>query len=150
MVYLKLQDTDGTVVGIEEINNPTYVCYQERNSILIRCSEKEAQGIMSANENTIYQIHGKEKLQGIEEQLLDAFFIDDFEYEVLKNTIDEISDSVSETSVTDDTEVDEIKILTSAEMVQKINTLEKALEAERQRNDMLEECILEMSEAVYA
>lgn len=148
MVYLKLQDIDGTVIGVEEISDPSYVCYQKRNSILVRCSEKEAQGIMSATENTIYQIHGKEKLQGIEEQLLDAFFIDDFEYEVLKNKIGEMSDD-TETGV-EDIETEEIKVLTFAEMAQKISTLEKALAEEKQRNDMLEECILEMSETVYA
>jgi len=148
MVYLKLQDADGTIIGVEEISDPSYVCYQKRNSILIRCSEKDAQGIMSATENTIYQIHGKEKLQGIEEQLLDAFFIDDFEYEVLKNQIGELPDN-TETNI-EGTETDENKVLTSAELVQKITALEKSFTAEKQRNDMLEECILEMSEAVYA
>lgn len=148
MVYLKIQNADGTVIGVEEIKDPSYVCYQKRNNIVILCSEKEAQGILSVNENTIYQIHGKEKLQGIEDTLLDAFFIDDFEYEVLKNQIGEMPDH-TDTDI-GGTETEENKVLTSVELAQKVIALEKSLAAERQRNDMLEECILEMSEAVYA
>lgn len=148
MVYLKIQDADGIVVGVEEIKDPSYACYQKRNNIVILCSEKEAQGILSVNENTIYQIHGREKLQGIEEKLLDAFFIDDFEYEVLKNQIGEMPDNTE--SSMEDTEIEESKVLTSAELARRVKALEETLAAEQQRNDMLEECILEMSETVYA
>lgn len=148
MVYLKIQNADGTIIGVEEIKDPSYVCYQKRNNIVILCSEKEAQGIQSVNGNTIYQIHGKEKLQGIEETLLDAFFIDDFEYEVLKNKIGDMPDDTD--TETDGSENEEDKVLTSVELAQRVVALEKALTAEQQRNDMLEECILEMSEAVYA
>jgi hypothetical protein len=136
LLYLKLQSTDNTIVAVEEITDPAYVCYQARNGIIIRCTEKEAQGIMSANGQTIYQLADKARLQGIEETLLDAFLIDEFEYETLKNKIEMPPE---ETTDTDGNNADSDTVLTMGELVTSINQLREAIAkyttAERTDND---------------
>ena len=82
-IYLKLQRED-TVVGAVKIEEPRFLKFQERNRIIIECSENEAVAVLVDDHNTIYHLAGKAPLEGIEEPLLDAFTIDEIEYLALK------------------------------------------------------------------
>ena len=59
MVYFKILSADGTVKSVEALADPVYVCWQTRNGILIRCDKRDAQGVMSGDGNTIYQLQGE-------------------------------------------------------------------------------------------
>lgn len=63
MLYVKILSGD-TVIGAEVIESPGYVKHQIRNNILVRCPEPEAQGIISKDGSTVYQLQGKETLSG--------------------------------------------------------------------------------------
>ena len=83
MVYFKILSADGTVKSVEALADPVYVCWQTRNGILIRCDKRDAQGVMSGDGNTIYQLQGKQ-LSGVEsDELLSAVSITLAEYEEL-------------------------------------------------------------------
>ena len=83
MVYFKILSSDGTVKSEESLADPVYVSWQTRNGILIRCDKRDAQGVMSGDGNTIYQLQGKQ-LSGVEsDELLSAVCITLAEYDEL-------------------------------------------------------------------
>ena len=90
MVYFKILSADGTVKSVEALADPVYVCWQTRNGILIRCDKRDAQGVMSGDGNTIYQLQGKQ-LSGVEsDELLSAVSITLAEYEELAAFTDDV------------------------------------------------------------
>lgn len=127
MVYFKILSADGTVKSVEALADPVYVCWQTRNGILIRCSRQDAQGVMSGDGNTIYQLQGKQ-LSGVEsDELLSAVSITLAEYE-------ELAAQVGTTDPDDDTPVNppddpETEILTRAQLTEKVLALEDELAA---------------------
>lgn len=125
MIYLKLQRDDGTIVGVEKHENPNYVCYQERNNLIIVCQEKDAQGIMSKNGAAIYQLNDKPLLRGTEETLLSAFIIDKYEYEMLENQFKDVP--AEEESETSDENIS--KTLTMAELTAEVEKLKAQIAA---------------------
>lgn len=81
MTYFKILSETGEVVGYEAIEDPVYVRWQERPPMLIRCSERQAEGLISdADNDTIYQLAGKH-LNGVESELLSAVVISEAEYD---------------------------------------------------------------------
>lgn len=133
MIYLKVLDADGKLSSVEAIENPTYVKYQSKNKLLIRCSEFHAQGILSANDAMAYRLEGKDPIPSLTQT---AYVVGLAEYEQLKATDPEDTDPV----LPDYTDT---KVLTRAQLTAKVVELEQA-------NATLTECLLEMSEAVYA
>lgn len=127
MVYYKILSSDGTVKGAEALDNPVYVCWQDRNGMLIRCDKRDAQGVMSGDGDTIYQLQGKE-LNGVEsEELLSAVSITLAEYE-------EYTAQTGTTDPDDDTPVNPpddpgTEILTRAQLTEKVLALEDELAA---------------------
>ena len=102
---------------MEALADPVYVCWQTRNGILIRCDKRDAQGVMSGDGNTIYQLQGKQ-LSGVgSEELLSAVSITLAEYE-------ELAAQVGTTDPDDDTPVNPpddpgTEILTRAQLTEK-------------------------------
>lgn len=131
MVYFKILSADGTVKSVEALTDPVYVCWQTRNGILIRCEKQDAQGIMSGDGNTIYQLQGKQ-LSGVEsDELLSAVSITLAEYE-------ELAAQIGTTDTADDTDPDDevseasdtgAEILTRAQLTEKVLALEDELAA---------------------
>ena len=127
MVYFKILSADGTVKSVEALADPVYVCWQTRNGILIRCDKRDAQGVMSGDGNTIYQLQGKQ-LSGVEsDELLSAVSITLAEYE-------ELAAQVGTTDPDDDTPVNPpddpgTEILTRAQLTEKVLALEAELAA---------------------
>lgn len=126
MVYIKVMQGD-TVITAEAHETPVYVCKQ-KNGIIKRCSEQSAQGILSLDGSTIYQLDGKESLN------LDNGYTAEFTY---MTVYEEIIAGISEedTEDTEDTNPDvpedtpEEKILTRAELTAKVKALEEELSA---------------------
>lgn len=138
MVYLKAMTTDNTVVAVEELEWPVFV--KRVRSRLVRCEQVHGEGIVSKDGTTIYQIVGKPDI-GAEGEHLGAVFIAQDEYNLLKQQFDNEDPEDEAPEVPEGTEEDEI--LTRAELTAKVNEL-------TEQNAMLMECMLEMSEAVYA
>lgn len=133
MYYIKTFDAEDRLTGAEKIEVLVYVRWQS-NGMLVRCTEEEAQGIIGEDNETIYLINGNMP-HGEKEPY--AEFITKEEYDQIKGGDPEDEDP----EIPDDTDEDEV--LTRAELTEKVKELEG-------RNDFLEECLLEMSEVVYA
>lgn len=131
MLYVKIL-SGGEVVGAEALDTPAYVKYQTRNHVVVRCSELDAQGILSKDGDEIYQLQDKAALPG---EYKTAVPISMMEYDELGYEDSEDTDPV----VPDE----ETPVMTRAELTAKVQELEET-------NAMLMECLLEMSEAVYA
>lgn len=123
MVYIKVMQGD-TVITAEAHEAPVYVCKQ-KNGIIKRCHEQSAQGILSLDGSTIYQLDGKESLN------LDNGYTAEFTY---MTVYEEIIAGISEED-TEDTNPDvpedtpEEEILTRAELTAKVKALEEELSA---------------------
>lgn len=125
MKYIKVYGTDGTIVAAEAIEAPAYVRLQEKNGFMVRCAELKAQGILSADGGTIYQLEGKDPLEG---KNLTAVFIDVTEYTVLSETLG--SDDTTEDGTTEDqTNEGTTSVMSRAEMATRIIALEEQLAA---------------------
>lgn len=133
MVYLKVLDADGEFASAEAIENPVYVKYQSKNKLLLQCPALHAQGILDVKGSTTYQLDGKESIPGLTHT---AYLITQAEYAQLKDADPEDDNP----NTPDDPEAE---VLTRAQLTDRVKQLEET-------NSMLLECVLEMSEAVYA
>ncbi len=143
MVYLKVMQGD-TLVTTEAHEVPVWINFQKKNNIMLRCSKPKAQGILSLNGNEIYQLSDEENLTPKPEKT--AVIITFAEYEELNITVDEDLDS----DVPADNPEGDDHIMTAAEMRAAISSLTEAVTDLQARNVFLEDCLLEMSEEVYA
>lgn len=121
MVYIKVMQGD-TVITAEAHENPVYVCRQ-KNGIIKRCTEQSAQGILSLDGSTIYQLEGKDSLN------LDNGYTADFTYmtvyeEIIAGITEEDTEDINP-DVPEDTPEEEI--LTRAELTAKVKALEEEL-----------------------
>ena len=146
MVYLKLQ-RDNTVVGATAIEDPHYLKYQERNHMIVMCPESEATGILANDVNTMYHLAGRDELQGVEEPLLDAYFIDVYEYELIVENLDD-DDIINPPEPSEDDQEDD-EYMTPEVMRTKILELSELVTELQDANEFLSDCLIEMSEVVY-
>lgn len=133
MIYLKVLDADGKLSSVEAIETPIYVKYQSRNKLLLQCPALHAQGILSANNAVAYLLEGKTPIPGLTHT---AYIIGVAEYLQLKDTDPEDTNPDPPDEPGDE-------VLTRAQLTAKVKELEET-------NTMLLECLLEMSETVYA
>lgn len=123
MVYIKVMQGD-TVITAEAHEAPVYVCKQ-KNGIIKRCSEQSAQGILSLDGSTIYQLVGKESLN------LDNEYTADFTYmtvyEEIIAGVEDADKEDTEPEVPAGSSADDI--LTRAELTAKVKELEEELQA---------------------
>lgn len=126
MLYIKVLAADGSLVAAEAHASPVYVRYQEKNSLIIRCSAVKAQGIVSVDGSTVYQLYGKDALPGVD---LTA-------HEITMTECDELAASLApgDEDPEDETPVvpeggSESEILTRAELTAKVAELEEELAA---------------------
>lgn len=80
MLYIKIMEGN-TIIAAEAHTTPIYICRQSSNGILIRCPEIHAQGILSLDGSTVYQLDGKESLEDDAEHV--AYEITLPEYEAI-------------------------------------------------------------------
>lgn len=121
MLYVKILSGD-EMIGLEAIEDPVYVKLQTKNNMIVRCLEPLAQGILSADGSTIYQLEGKESMGGDYDT---AMIITLAEYEELLSDYEDPEDSnpeIPEGETEDD-------ILTRAQLTAKVAELEEQLAA---------------------
>lgn len=127
MIYIKVSAEDGTVTAIEAIENPIYVRWQEHNKTAVRCSEVKAQGVLSLDGSTTYQLYGKAVMPNV---TLTALLITMAEYDNLMLDYEETEDT-EDTNPEVPEGTNEEEILTRAELTAKVTALEEELTAAR-------------------
>lgn len=125
MLYVKIMEGD-TVVTAEAHESPVFICRQEKNNILVRCPEVHAQGILSLDGSTVYQLDGKPSLD------LDNGYT---AYPTVMTEYEEIVNSQTQEEDTEDENpeipegTDERTVLTRAELTAKVTELADELQA---------------------
>lgn len=122
MIYIKVLKDD-TVVAVEAHPSPVYV-YKQANGVLVRCTERKAQGILSIDSGTVYQLYEKEAL---ENATMTAMVITTTEYLSLVDTLDKEDTEDTDPVVPEDTTEEEV--LTRAQLTAKVTALETELAA---------------------
>ncbi len=143
MLYFKVYKA-GEMIGAETAADPAFVRWQEKNNMLVRCQQEEAEGIVSEKDNdTIYLLNGKQ-IPGVETDL-SAVFVSQAEYE---EAISGLPDPEDDTPEIPDDEPD-AEVLSRAELTALVRMQAEEIQELRDTNSVLTECILEMSEVVY-
>lgn len=119
MIYIKVLKDDA-VVAVEAHPSPVYV-YKQANGVLVRCTERKAQGILSIDGSTVYQLYEKEALANA---TMTAMVITTTEYLSLVDTLDKED---TEPEIPEDTTEEEV--LTRAELTAKVAALKEELAA---------------------
>lgn len=120
-------ESAGVTVGAEAIENPVFLRLQKRRSILVGCTEKEAQGIQSVSGNSVYQLEGREEIPAEIENKSEyvAFYTDEYEYERLRYLSELPADTESDENTNDSGEIPEQQenehILSLAEVSAELN-----------------------------
>ena len=134
-MYIQIFDTNGASIGAEHLPDPIFVRWQPGSGRLVRCKKKESEGIVGLDGNTIY-VNGGTMPHGIPE----PYFVEitQEEYEQIKRK--EPDEEDANPDIPPDVEKPP---MTRVELTEKIAELEST-------NAMLMECLMEMSEIVYA
>ena len=122
MIYIKVLKDD-TVVAVEAHPSPVYV-YKQANGVLVRCTERKAQGILSIDGGTVYQLYEKEALANA---TMTAMVITTTEYLSLVDALDKEDTEDTDPVVPEDTTEEEV--LTRAQLTAKVTALETELAA---------------------
>lgn len=122
MVYIKVMQGE-EIITAEAHDSPVYVRRQAQNNILVRCSEPKAQGILSLDGSTVYQLDGKASL-GLEDGCT-AYPIYLTDYEEIIAGLGDTDEEDTTPEVPEDTT--EEQILTRAELTAKVAELEEKL-----------------------
>ena len=119
----------------------SFVRFQEKNQMFLACDdESKADGILSSDGNSIYLLEGKQ-------QRGEYPFV---EYtEITEEKYEELHTRLVENGMIQNTEESNTEESAENDEVEKSKTL-KLLEQMQTQMDMLTECILEISEALYA
>lgn len=153
--------------GAEIIDaNCVFLKWQSKNDILLACEITEAHFIQSSDGGTIWRADWLNRLpDGFENsrhypvETVEAVEISAEDYEALKEQLDlgPVEESATdEPQNTEDSSGDDTdsaateEVMSAAAMRLKIQSLESTVAALAEQNDMLTECLLEMSEVVYA
>lgn len=144
---------NGMVVDIQ--TELRYVRWQEANNLMIMCSEEMANGILSSDSSVIWHIEGFPEFPDSLCQTVIVEEIEEDEYlrwkERLETATTETEEATEESPAENATAEESASkaylsiqdLLTIQELMDKVEKLEK-------ENELLSECLLEMSEKVYA
>ena len=124
MTYFKIiSDADREVVGVEAIEEPAYVRWQEKHHRLVYCGWDAAEGILSSKDNdTVYQIEGRQ-LNGVENPLT-AVFISAEEYDELAARLED-GGTIPADGASPEESGNPDRPMSIAEMREQITTLEE-------------------------
>lgn len=132
-----------------------YVCWQEANKLMIMCSEEMANGIISSDSSVIWHVEGFPEFPDGLCQTVIVEEIEEDEYlrwkERLESATTETEEATEESPAENATAEESASkgylsiqdMLTIQELMDKVEKVEK-------ENELLSECLLEMSEKVYA
>lgn len=134
-MYIQIFDTNGASIGAEHLPDPIFVRWQPGSGRLVRCKQKDSEGIVGLDGNTIY-VNSGTMPHGIPEKYFIEITQEEYEHIKREEPDPENDDPVVPPDV-------EEPPMTRAELTEKVAELEST-------NAMLMECLMEMSEIVYA
>lgn len=143
MVYIKLVDDNEMTVSIEALEAPDFVMWQEKNRIPESCSKLRAHGVVSKYGDCIYQLKGRRVMPDRTKKGVTAVIITEAEYEELALQFDDTEPEPSDDQQDEHGE----PVMTIEQMRIKLAELE-AITSEHM--EFIEDCLLEVSEVIYA
>ena len=139
MTYFKITTPNNELSGTFELINPIFVRIQNANGIYVRCSKRDACGVISPDGEKVYTLFGKSFGEGADSEER-AKIISLAEYEECLRVQEQNDIEDDSPQLIDDTPIK--PIMTRAELTQRVEELEE-------QNRFLQDCLLEMSEIVY-
>jgi len=127
--------SDGQIVDASD--GLKYVRWQEKNRLFLTCEENEAEGIATSDGADIYLLPASEAREGYRYAAVAE--IGEEEYLALREELD------AGRQIADDGDAGQ----EGTEAKTRLRLLEEQVAALAEVNDMLTECLLEMSEIVY-
>lgn len=154
MKYYKIKDGD-TVIDV----NHVFLKFQQKHGLLMDCPAEEAQFIQTSDQLHTYHVPWLHKVPAEygDYETVEAVEITEDEYNALKEQLDtgksveDKPDEIEQEEQTPDTPAEEEheKVLSMAEMHREIAALRASNKELAEHNEMLEECLLELSAIVY-
>lgn len=144
MPYFKVKQNN-TVIDV--LADPNYIVYQQGNDLCVIGKQTEAFGVLSSDASVIYAVEGLRIAPNKGYDVVSLEQIDKTEYDELKALLDE-----NKSVVDDDQQQDnqQEEVMSMSELRQTVLTLKAQNEELAARNELLTECVLELSEIVYA
>lgn len=144
MPYFKVKQNN-TVIDV--LADPNYIVYQRGNDLCVIGKKTEAFGVLSSDASVIYAVEGLRIAPNKGYDVVSLEQIDKTEYDELKALLDE-----NKSVVDDDQQQDnqQEEVMSMSELRQTVLTLKAQNEELAARNELLTECVLELSEIVYA
>lgn len=118
-MYIKVVDGTGKLVRVEILEEPGWVRYDEAHDRVLRCTQAQAQGVVSADSGVVYNF-GSTAI-GAE---LTAESISAAEYDTLQVDVPDPEDEDPE--IPDDPDGDGKKPMSRAELTEEVAALKKA------------------------
>ena len=161
MVYIKLVNGSETTVAVEALETPDFVRWQDKNRLVESCSRLRAQGIVSKSGEHIYQLDGRKLMPEETTKIgVTAKVIAEADYEMLVLQLDEPEpepqDEPQEESGEAVMTIEQMRLriaeleASSDAKDERITELEMSSVVKDERIEFLEDCLLEISEVVYA
>ena len=133
-MYYKI--VSGGVI-VDACDGLSYVRWQEKNHLWLTCDEPDADGIISSSGTDIYLLDTAEPMEGY--SVASVTEITETEYITLREELD-----AGDTIIDPDGESEP-----DTPAKTRLSQLEEQVASLQEVNDMLTECILEMSEIIY-
>lgn len=153
MKYYKVI-SNGVVIDANYI----WLKWQTKHRILLGCEAHEANYIQSSDQAHVWRVQWLNPVPAGAPifETVEAVEISEEEYLDVRKQLDEgfevvVPEEIPEEEIPEDTiiEVPTVEVMTPEEMRRKIVHLEAALAEQAKTNDILTECLLEMSAVIY-
>lgn len=138
--------------------NYVWLKWQTKHRILLGCEPHEANYIQSSDQAHVWRVQWLNPVPADAPtfETVEAVEISEEEYLEIRKQLDDgfevvVPEEIPEEEIPEDTttETPSIEVMTPEEMRRKIIYLEAALEEQAKTNDILTECLLEMSTVIY-
>lgn len=134
-----------TIVDAQE--SFSYVLWQDKNAILLSCSAEQANGILSSDGSVVWHLDGLPQFAEGEFATVEAVEISHDEYvqlvEQLKSGEEDIPDTPEQSETI-------LAGQSTTELLLTVQAMQEEIQSLKEQNEFLGDCLLEMSEAVYA
>ena len=145
---------------VDVLERLNFVRWQKENRIMISCGEEKAQGILSSDASVIWHLEGLPDFNTEGYDTVRIAEIEKSEYESLKEQlgIGEVEEiPVIETEIESDTIEEptaepETVILgkSTTQLLIEVQKLNEKVDELKRENELLSDCLLELSEVIYA
>ena len=138
--------------------NYTWLKWQTKHHILLGCEPHEANYIQSSDQSKVWRVQWLNPVPADAPtfETVEAVEITEEEYLEIRKQLDDgfevvVPEEIPEEEIPEDTTIEapSVEVMTPEEMRRKIVYLEAALAEQAKTNEVLTECLLEMSALIY-